>query len=365
MPEMDQRSLKDHIKQLITETGPIPLSTYMALALSHPTLGYYTSSNPIGRAGDFITAPEVSQVFGELIGIWALQTWMEMGSPGQIQLVELGPGRGTLMNDALRIAQLDPNFTAALSVHLVEISPTLRQAQKAQLANQPFEIKFHQSLDTVPPGPKLVIANEFFDALPLRQFQMQDGQWHERLVGLFENDLAFGLAQEPAPTNLFPAELGTVQEGEIFELPVTTDQNIEALCAALAPQMSAALIIDYGYDKTQTGNSFQAIQTHQYADPLDAPGSADLTSHINFDRIAGQARAQNIAAHKLMTQGDFLNQMGINERMTQLANANPTAAASITTDVARLTEPDQMGTLFKVLMLASHGLATYPFAPID
>lgn len=364
MAETENQSLKVHIKQLIAETGPIPLSTYMALALSHPTLGYYTSTNPIGRGGDFITAPEVSQIFGELIGIWALQTWMEMGSPAQIQLVELGPGRGTLMNDALRIAQLDQGFARALTVHLVEISPTLRQSQQETLAHHPFDIQFHQSLETIPSGAKLVIANEFFDALPIRQFQVQDGQWHERLIGLFQDDLAFGLAQEPAPANIFPASLNPT-EGEIFELPITSDQNIQALCAALAPEKSAAIIIDYGYHNTQTGNTFQAIQTHQYTDPLAAPGLADLTSHVNFARLAQAARDQNIAAHKLMTQGDFLNQMGINERLTQLANANPTSASSITTDVARLTEPDQMGDLFKVMMLASHSLATYPFTPVD
>lgn len=365
MSEPEKPTLKTHIIQLITEAGPIPLSTYMAMALSHPTMGYYTSNNPIGRDGDFVTAPEISQIFGELIGIWALQTWLEMGSPTKIQLVELGPGRGTLMNDALRIAQLNPGFASALSVHLIEISPTLRQAQEAQLANQPFDIQFHQSLDTVPEGAKLVIANEFFDALPIRQFQVQDQQWHERLIGLYQGDLAFGLAQESAPASLFPPEVADAKEGEVFELPVTTDQNLTTLCAALAPHPSAALIIDYGYDKTQTGNTFQAIKTHHYTDPLENPGEADLTSHINFDRLISQARAQNITAHQLMTQGDFLTKMGINERLTQLSAANPQSAASITTDVARLTASDQMGTLFKVLMLSSHGLATYPFTQIS
>lgn len=362
---MSAPTLTDHIKQLITETGPIPLSTYMSLALSHPSLGYYTTSLPIGRGGDFITAPEISQIFGELVGIWALQTWMEMGAPDQVHLVELGPGRGTLMNDLLRIAKLDPNFTKALTLHLVEISPTLRQAQETLLASHSIKLNFHQSLDTVPKGPKIILANEFFDALPIRQFQRQGNHWHERLVGLHQDNLAFGLAQEPTPDTLFPETIRNATENEIFELPVTSDQNLMALCQAMEGEPSTAMIIDYGYDTTQTGDTFQAVKDHQFANPLEAPGSADLTSHVNFNRLAAHAIHQGVTAHKLMTQGDFLTKMGINERMEQLAQANPDAASTVTADVARLINPDQMGTLFNALMLSTGGLAPYPFAPLD
>lgn len=362
---MSAPTLTDHIKQLITETGPIPLSTYMSLALSHPSLGYYTASQPIGRGGDFITAPEVSQIFGELVGIWALQTWLEMGAPDNVHLIELGPGRGTLMNDLLRIAKLDPKFTKALTLHLVEISPTLRQLQEAALADHGLNLIFHQSLDTVPNGPKIILANEFFDALPIRQFQRRGQHWHERLIGLHQNNLAFGLAQDPTPDTLFPDTIRDATDNEIFELPVTSDQNLMALCQAMEGEPSAALIIDYGYDRTQTGDTFQAVKAHQYTNPLEAPGSADLTSHVNFDRLAAHAIHQGITAHKLMTQGDFLTKMGIIERREQLTQANPDTGQSIATDVARLIDPDQMGTLFKVLMLSSGGLATYPFAPLD
>lgn len=333
----------------IARLGPISVADYMAECLHHPQFGYYATRDPLGRSGDFITASEISQMFGELLGLWLAQVWMDQGKPNCV-LVELGPGRGTLMADALRATRGVPGFHAAVSVHLVEASPVLRAAQAHTL--QAYAPTFHDSLGDVPEGPMLLIANEFFDALPIRQFQMNDASdWQERQVGASEATLIWGLAP--------PAPLGAREgftPGTIVETSAPSEAIAEEIGRRVA-QGGAALIVDYG-DWHSTGDTFQALSNHAFANPLEAPGDADLTAHVAFAPIAEAAGG---TASKLTPQGVFLERLGITARAQALAKnlSGPALEAHIAAH-RRLTHPDEMGTLFKVLALTPPGAPTPP-----
>lgn len=345
------------LRQRIHEQGPLTVADYMALALAHPRHGYYRKRDPLGRRGDFITAPEISQVFGELIGLWCAAVWQEMGAPDPVRLVELGPGRGTLMADALRAARTLPPFAAALRVHLVETSRPLRRRQRQALKGAP--VAWHDRFDQVPPGPMLLVANEFFDALPIRQFQQQNGEWRERLVGLDgEGRLAFVPGPAVAPEAV-PAPLRDAGEGAIAETCPAGQAVAAEIGRRIDAEGGAAVIIDYGPARSAPGDSLQAVRRHAYHPVLSDPGEADLTAHVDFQSLA--AAAAPAAADGPVLQGEWLRRLGIEARAAILAQGKDAAtAAEVTSGCRRLIDPDQMGHLFKVLGLRPAGRSPLP-----
>ncbi len=352
-------ALGDELKHLIASEGPLTVERYMALCLAHPVHGYYMSRDPFGAAGDFTTAPEISQMFGEMIGLWAAETWTLMGAPDPVRVIELGPGRGTLMADLLRAARVRRAFAEAIKVHLVETSPTLRALQEERLAGAWAPLAWHERLEEVEPGPAIVIANEFFDALPLRQFVRTKTGWHERVVGLGEGgDLAFGLSPEPTPWLQAAGRLG-----QVLEWPGAGLLAMRTLAARLVASGGAALVIDYGYEGPAFGDTLQAVRGHAYADPLAEPGLADLTAHVDFAALARAATACGARAFGPLTQGAFLKALGIELRAAQLkAGATPQQAQEIDAALRRLTGagPQDMGQLFKVLAICDPRLPPLP-----
>ena len=357
---MADLTLAQQIDAQIRATGPMSLATYMALALSHPRHGYYTAGRPIGAAGDFITAPEISQMFGELIGFFVVNLWQQMGEPRSFTLLELGPGRGTLMADALRAASRADGFENALHLQLFEQNALLKGEQERRLGK--YSPYWAHDLDAVSEDPIFVVANEFFDALPIRQYIKTDDGWHERLVGLRDDERVFGLSPTPIAESAAPREVQGAFPGEVLELGTAAVDAMQRLSRKVAVQGGAILAIDYGYSHTQTGETLQAVKAHAFTEPLEAPGDADISSHVNFGVLAAAAKATGLATTPLASQGDFLLRLGIGERAKALAGANPNEAANIARAVERLTAPAQMGTLFKVLCAHSPGLKPVGFA---
>ena len=336
--------LAREIAERIEREGPLPVVEFMRLCLSHPEHGYYRSQPAIGAGGDFITAPEISQVFGELIGLWMAEIWSAIGRPSPVTLAELGPGRGTLMSDALRaIAKVAPGFRSALRVHLVEINATLRRQQESALgAAAP---QWHDTPETLPEGPLLVIANEFFDALPVRQLVRTDEGWRERCVVLSDGRLAFGTGDRVAHD-------GTAAPGGIVELSPDSENRMRLLAGRIARHRGAALIVDYGPFQSGTGDTLQAVRHQQNIDPLADPGLADLTAHVDFARLAVVARAAGAQAYGPLPQGTLLKRLGVAARAaTLIRSAGAARGRAVETAIARLIEPDQMGTLFKALAI--------------
>jgi NADH dehydrogenase [ubiquinone] 1 alpha subcomplex assembly factor 7 len=354
------------LAERIRRDGPLPVAEYMALCLSDPEHGYYRRAEAVGRGGDFITAPEISQMFGELIGLWAAEMWHLIGRPAALRLVELGPGRGTLMADALRaIAKAAPAFRAAIDLHLVEINPTLRAQQAAALAAaQPH---WHDSIATVPQGPAIVVANEFFDALPVRQYQRAADGWRERRVGLDAAAERFVLTADAAADDppLEPAHR-EARTGAIVEVSPAGRALVAAIAERIAAQGGAVLIIDYGAPASGTGDTLQALRRHERVDALAAPGESDLTAHVDFAALARAARAAGAAAYGPIPQGLFLTRIGIAARAAMLLRAaTPAQARDIATASARLIDEAQMGTLFKALALVAREAPVPPgFDPL-
>ena len=357
--------LHSKISDMIIQDGPIPLELYMMLALSHPTLGYYASRDPFGAKGDFITAPEISQMFGELLGLWALEVWTNMGAPSAFHLIELGPGRGTLMADALRAAKLAPEFGAALQLHLVEASPVLIEQQRQRLAQSALvpegAIHWHASLETIPLGPSILLANEFFDALPVRQYVKTASGWHERVIGLDNTQaLSFGLAPE-AETNIN----AQAPIGSVLEINTLAYRLIMQIAHRLQQAGGAALIIDYGHVETSFGETLQAISAHHPIDPLTCPGQADLSTHVDFGSLKRAALACGARLYGPVQQADFLTRLGIHHRAASLMRQADTtqgaeSAADIAAALTRLTQSEQstdMGALFKVMAITHPDLA--------
>ncbi len=347
--------LRDHLIARIAADGPMRLDEYMSVCLLHPEYGYYTTRQPFGRAGDFTTAPEISQMFGELIGLCLAQDWLSKGAPAPFTLAELGPGRGTLMADALRACTAVPGFLDAAQIVLVEASPALRAEQRAALAGH--EVTWVDTTDALPDQPLFAIANEFFDALPIRQFIRDGAQWRERQVGLQEDRLAFGLG--PAlPQPSFEARLADTKDGDMIEVSSALGPAVSGLADRIAGFGGAALIIDYGSWRS-LGNTFQAIEQHKKVDPLAAPGRADLTAHVDFEALA-QAAAS--CAHSALTpQGVFLERLGITHRARKLAaTLSEDALTNHISAHRRLTHPEEMGTLFKVIALHQNGALPPP-----
>jgi SAM-dependent MidA family methyltransferase len=319
---------------------------------------YYATRDPFA---DFTTAPEISQVFGELLGLWAAELWQAMGAPAPVLLAEAGPGRGTLMADALRaIGQAAPAFGRALRLHLIETSPRLRAAQQARLP----AATWHERIEDLPPGPLLLLANEFLDALPIRQFVRRGDGWAERFVaaGRFvERPVSLsapgGAHPDPLPPQAWAErEPGAVADGAILEHPQAALPLISALADRLAAQGGAALLLDYGPAQSAAGDSLQALRDGKPADPLAEPGAADLTAHVDFAALAGAARAAGAAVFGPVPQGLFLARLGLFQRTGALARQNPARAASLQAAAARLAEPDQMGRLFKAMAICHPSL---------
>lgn len=364
-------ALLDHLRGRIVRDGPLTVAQFMEESLGHPEFGYYITRDPLGARGDFITAPEISQIFGELIGAWSATVWQEMGEPAAFHLVELGPGRGTLMADALRATKSVGGFHHAAQVHLIETSPVLRGKQKAALANistASTKPHWHRDLSQVPDGPVIVIANEFFDALPVRQFQRILASWRERMVDLNEakDGLVFRLNGQPAKTHLIPDALKREPDGSWVEISPTGLRIMHTLADRLARHGGAALVIDYGHMQTTPGETFQAVQSHGFADVLASPGEQDLTTHVDFAALGRIAVAAGARLHGPVTQAEFLNGLGLAARTRRLAaNAKGDAqTAAVLSGAERLVDTAQMGALFKVLGVSAPGITTLPALPI-
>lgn len=341
------------------------LANYMRLCLTHPKFGYYKNADPLGPAGDFITAPEISQMFGEFIGLWIANAWQAMGAPERFTLLELGPGRGTLMQDALRVMENVPGILEAKHLVLLETNRALiAQQLNKLLAHNPVWIEEIPKVDDPSDTPIIVIANEFFDALPIRQYQKHAGNWHERAVGLKDGKRSLGLAPTPYPPQHMPSVVRDAEEGAVWEAGMTGLQLMHDLATIIAKQGGAMLTIDYGYDQTRTGETFQALKSHKYADPFAEPGQADLTAHVDFAALALAAETAGAKAHPLINQGIFLHAMGIVERTKALATANPRLAQDIISGAERLVSPKHMGELFKCLCVSSPDITPYPFAEL-
>jgi len=360
-------ALETYLTNLIKAQGPISIATFMTEALGNGKYGYYMKQDPFGQKGDFTTAPEISQMFGEMVGLWHADVWLNMNRPDKIHLIELGPGRGTLMQDALRSIKIVRGLKEAITVHLIEISPALRAIQQQTLADylpanhQPAEWhkRIGDMLREAKGEPILVVANEFFDALPIRQFQKTKSGWHERLVCLDKDKkLILKLAPVPAPEQIIPSALHRAVPGCIVEICPTGDYIMEEIAEHINRCGGAALIIDYGYDQHNCGDSLQAVKNHQYANILQDPGDHDLTAHVNFCRLKEIALKCGTKAYGSIGQGKFLKSLGIRERAKSLCvNASDDQKKNIRSALHRLTAEDEMGTLFKVMAVTEVGLA--------
>ena len=340
------------------------VAEYMTLCLLDPVDGYYPTRDPrdpgLGEGGDFITAPEISQMFGEVIGLWALQCWRDLGSPPRVRLVELGPGRGTLMADMLRSFRLDPAAQRAVSVHLVEASSALQAVQAEALKMMPCPVDWHDTLQDVPDGESIILGNEFLDCLPVRQFiQTEDGQrsgWRERVVTLDGDELVFAQGTATAEGVTLPVHNSEADAGELLEVRPSVEQLMDALAVRFAKRPGRALFIDYGPAETEFGDTLQAIVRHEKVDPLADPGNADLTARVDFEALCEMAEAAELDVAGPATQAAFLSRLGIEVRASALARANPDSQGLLGRQLKRLTGADAMGELFKAVCVSAPGL---------
>ncbi len=323
----------------IAQKGPISVAHFMAAANAH----YYATRDPLGTAGDFTTAPEISQMFGEVVGVWLADLWDRAGRQ-PAHYVELGPGRGSLAQDALRAiaaAGLDP------SVHFVETSPALRAMQAKRVRSAIF----HDDISTLPDdGALLIVANEFFDAMPIHQLIRGGQDWHERRVAA-QGTLFLPVADKAVPESLIPKALRDAPPGSIIESAPASVAIVTAIARQLTKQGGAALIIDYGYDGPAVGETLQAVKGHRYNNPFDMPGEQDLSAHVDFATLGGAAALAGAEVSGPTGQGAWLEALGIAARAAALAKASPARADEIAAAHQRLTQSDAMGTLFRVLAL--------------
>jgi NADH dehydrogenase [ubiquinone] 1 alpha subcomplex assembly factor 7 len=355
--------LLDEIRRRIAVGGPMPVADYMRVCLTHPEHGYYLKRDPLGAGGDFITAPEISQMFGELIGVWMATVWRQMGAPENFRIIELGPGRGTLMDDALRATKTVPGFRQAAVVHLVEISAALREIQEQRLAKSGLPMLWHERLEDVPGGPSIVVANEFIDALPVHQAVKQQDGWHERVVTVTaEGNLALDTAREPLQffETALPRALRQAPLGSIYEWRADT---IALELGRRTRDEGAALIIDYGHTHSELGDTLQAVARHSFTDPLRAPGMADLTAHVDFEALAQCAESIGARIHGPIRQRDLFLRLGIEKRAAALKSAvSEEKAADIEIAFSRLIAGGArgMGELFKAIAIAAPKLGPLP-----
>jgi NADH dehydrogenase [ubiquinone] 1 alpha subcomplex assembly factor 7 len=360
----DQPSpLEIELRRLIAIAGPMPIAEYMRLCLTHPHYGYYVTRDPLGARGDFITAPEISQMFGELIGLWLASVWQQLGAPENVRLIELGPGRGTMLIDALRAAKTVPGFSAAVVLHLVEISPALRKVQQQRLEPLGVPMLWHPTLEDVPAGSCLIVANEFIDALPVHQaVKLSDG-WHERVIGLgADGNFTIGAARDPLPyfEATLPRGLRLAPPDSIFEWRA---DNIALEIGRRVRDDGAALIIDYGHAWYGLGETLQAVSAHAVADPLRSPGQVDLTAHVDFDALAQSAESIGGRIHGPVAQRDWLRRLGIDKRAASLKSHAPYGQTiAIDQALSRLTASGAkgMGDLCKAIAVADPKLDNLP-----
>lgn len=349
--------LAEKLKRGIAVSGPISLAEYMHICMADPQFGYYKNQTAIGAKGDFITAPEISQMFGELIGIWCLDIWQKLGAPKQFCLAELGPGKGTLMNDLIRAAKIIPEFISAANIFMVETSELMQTAQKEALQDTNLNITWISEVSDLPNMPTIVIANEFLDVLPIHQYVRSGNKWSERGVSIDkDNNLHDVLLAAILEEALLPNGYKDEPEGSVFETSPAREAIIEIISHKISDHTGAALFIDYGHATSGFGDTFQALRSHGFADPLAEPGLADLTSHVDFEKLAICAARLNIKP-RISTQAEFLLAMGLIERAGSLGqNGGVQFQTQIQEAVERLASDSQMGSLFKVLCLNSDGI---------
>lgn len=362
------------LAQRIAEQGPISVADYIDACLNDPDHGYYRTRSAIGREGDFITAPEVSQIFGELIGLWCAIVWQQMGSPSKLNLVELGPGRGTLMRDALRAVKVVPGFDRVLQVHLIESNASLEAEQRTTLEAVSATTHWHADLATaLQPGgaiaecPTILVANEFLDTLPVEQIVYRQGSWHRRWVAIDDHgDLSFTVAEDRADApSALPAGIAP-REGDIFEWAPQYESLARLLAARAAGAPLAALFVDYGHVAMGFGDTLQAVAAHSHVSPLLAPGETDLSTQVDFARFVDACAQLDLVADGPLTQAEFLGALGIVQRASRLMSANPDKAGEIELAVARLIAPGGMGTRFHVTGIRGVNVAPLPgLAPVD
>ncbi len=359
---MTRNALADKIARRIRAEGPLTLAAYMAVALHDPEFGYYAARRPLGSAGDFVTAPEISQIFGELIGLWCALVWQQIGRPDPLILAELGPGRGVLADDLLRAAGTMPEFRRALRLHLVEASPVLREEQQRRLGfANPVWLG---GVEDLPAGPALIVANEFLDALPIRQLVRGRRHWSERMVALDpEHRLVFADGPEnPALSLLVPETLrDSTEPGGVFEFCPSALALAASLGARLTRDPGMALLIDYGHFPSRPGSSLRALSRHRPVEALASPGNADLSAHVDFAALMRAAQSAGADASGPVPQGRFLGALGAAARLAALSRrATAAQRRQLESGVERLLDPTQMGDLFKAVALGSPGLPTPP-----
>lgn len=365
----EQRTPLDaEIRARIARMGPIPVAEFMAMCLYDPQHGYYNRRAPFGAAGDFITAPEISQMFGELIGLWAADVWQSMGKPDPVALIEFGPGRGSMMSDVLRTARVAPEFGRALDVHLIEVSLDLQFRQRETLGTvDDVPLHWHPDIDEVPAIPSIIVANEFFDALPIRQAERRPTGWHERMVAVDARDTLMLTAARNPLSDIGPKLTPAVAHAPVGDIFEWRPERLAIKIARRAAAGGAALIIDYGHVKSATGDTLQAVRRHRYANPLASPGLADLTAHVDFEALGKAAQEAGARVHGPVEQGIWLKRLGIEARAAVLlANSTETKRPEIAAALQRLTGtgPNQMGSLFKVIGFSAPGIGQLPgFGP--
>ncbi len=348
--------LFDNLKLRVLSEGSLTLADFMGEALGNSEHGYYKNESPIGESGDFITSPEISQMFGELIGLWSAVCWKQLGCPQKFNFIELGPGRGTLLVDAIRAARGVPGYLDALEFHLVETSPILTQCQKQSLLQIKNNLVWHEHFDHVPGGPFFLIGNEFLDALPIRQYLGAAGEWYERIITLNDDCSAFCWSTSPIPASInfpIPTDFVGCNDGVIWEICSEARKIVSSISSALQKWGGVAAFIDYGYDKQLGGDTFQAVRHHKYVNPLMAPGLADLTAHVDFEALKLLAEEKGIKVSGPITQRVFLSRLGIRQRSERLMNGVTQHQKSvIKTGLKRLIDDNKMGSLFKVIALS-------------
>jgi len=351
-------ALEAKITAEIARNGPMSVARYMALCLTDPEHGYYAkdqegTGQPIGARGDFITAPEISQMFGELLGLWCAVTWQQMGAPGRVNLVELGPGRGSLMADCLRAARQVEGFIPSCAIHLVETGEGMRAAQRRALAG--YDVRWHDDLAAIPDGPTLLLANEFFDALPVQQLIATELGWYERLID-DRGGLCFARGDQRHDV---PTKFTHAAPGSILEISPARDAVAGQIGRRIAAFGGAALIIDYGHPRTDIGDTLQAVRRHARHGVLETPGDADLTTHVDFEALGHAAGAHGVDCHGPIAQGRFLRALGIDARAaTLMKNSSPEGVVEIESARQRLTETSAMGMLFKAFAICPAGAPT-------
>ncbi|WP_018897396.1 class I SAM-dependent methyltransferase [Rhizobium sp. 2MFCol3.1] len=363
-------ALGEKIKAIIQANGPISVTDYFSLCLADPEYGYYKTKEPFGSSGDFVTAPEVSQLFGEMIGVFIVHAWQRHGTPLDVKLVEIGPGRGTMMSDMLRVIErLAPPLFETMSVHLVETSPRLREVQAETLAAHQGRISWHDGFDEIPPGLTLIAANELFDAIPIRQFVKTATGFRERMVGLdVDDELSFGTGVAGIDPQLLPEQAATVPLGTLFEIAPARESVMVAIADRLKAFGGTALALDYGHLITGFGDTLQAVRMHEFDPPLAHPGEADLTSHVDFQALGETAVAAGLHVNGQLHQGDFLVGLGILERAAALGrDREPRTQQIIQAAVDRLAGEGEgkMGELFKVMAVSHPAIDLMPFRSVD